>query len=104
MARAAAGSARSDDEAISAVRTVAACAAPTNAHELATMAADDTGATARSPSPFRIVAPASAPRAVTGTRLNAEPTVGSAPLSAGVTPAPSINRKMARTPLCSQVL
>jgi hypothetical protein len=30
--------------------------------------------------------------------------VGSAPPWAGVTPAPSVNRKMARTPFCSQVL
>jgi hypothetical protein len=36
--------------------------------------------------------------------LNVEPAVGSTPPSAGVTPAPGINRKMARTPFCSQVL
>ncbi len=39
-----------------------------------------------------------------GTCLNVEPAVGSTPPSAGVTPAPSTNRKMARTPFCSQVL
>jgi len=45
-----------------------------------------------------------APRPWKGrTLLNAEPTVGSAPPWAGVTPVPT-NRKMARTPFCSQVL
>jgi len=36
--------------------------------------------------------------------LNVKPAVGSTPPSAGVTPAPSDNRKMARTPFCSKVL
>ena len=41
--------------------------------------------------------------AVVGSQLP-EPAVGSAPPWAGVTPAPSVNREMARTPFCSQVL
>jgi hypothetical protein len=36
--------------------------------------------------------------------LNVKPAMGFTLPSAGVTPAPSANRKMARTPFCSQVL
>src|SRR6266851_8563009 len=39
-----------------------------------------------------------------GTQSNVKPAVGFTLPSAGVTPAPSTNRKMARTPFCSQVL
>src|ERR1700722_17298226 len=94
MAWAAARSARSDDEAISAVRTVAACAAPTNAHELATMAADDARATSRCPSPLRLIAPAPTPSAVRRTLFNVKPAVGFPLPSAGLSPAPGEKTKM----------
>src|ERR1700720_409896 len=94
MAWAAACSARSDDEAISAVRTVAPCAAPTNARELATMAADDARATPRSPPPLRLMAPTPASGAVEGTLSNVKPAVGFPLPSAGLSPAPGERTKM----------